>query len=175
MSLANYKNICIEKYKIANPDKDIPKNMGRKWTDIEEMELLENIRNHLDFDEIAKKHSRTRGAITARLEVIAIRMYEENRYDTEHIEEATRLNERSIREAIERKNKNKSKYETKFSDTTNTNIEISNLKKEVMELKAIVGQIKRDDIDDLKKQIQIMLDIHKIKSDIIELKALMMK
>jgi hypothetical protein len=101
-------------------------------------------------------------------------MYEENRYDIEHIEEATRLNERSIREAIERKNKNKSKYETKFSDT-NTNIEISNLKKEVMELKAIVGQIKRDDIDDLKKQIQIMLDIHKIKSDIIELKALMMK
>ena len=44
-----------------------------------------------------------------------------------------------------------------------------------MELKAIVGQIKRDDIDDLKKQIQIMLDIHKIKSDIIELKAHMMK
>jgi hypothetical protein len=175
MSLANYKNICIEKYKIANPDKDIPKNMGSKWTDIEEMELLENIRNHLDFDEIAKKHSRTRGAITARLEVIAIRMYEENRYDTEHIEEATRLNERSIREAIERKNKNKSKYETKFSDTTNTNIEISNLKKEVMELKAIVGRMKRDDIDDLKKQIQIILDIHKIKSDIIELKAVMMK
>jgi hypothetical protein len=86
MSLANYKNICIEKYKIANPDKDIPKNMGSKWTDIEEMELLENIRKHLDFDEIAKKHSRTRGAITARLEVIAIRMYEENRYDIEHIE-----------------------------------------------------------------------------------------
>lgn len=43
MSLANYKSLCIEKYKIANPDKDIPKNMGSKWTDIEEQELLEHI------------------------------------------------------------------------------------------------------------------------------------
>lgn len=176
MSLANYKSLCIEKYKIANPDKDIPKNMGSKWTDIEEQELLEHIRNHIEIEEIAKKHDRTRGAITARLEVIAIRMYEAaeaaeaagNHYDIEYIEEATRMNERSIRDAIDKKNKSKSKYEPKHSHTDS---EISNLRKEIAELKAIIGQMKRDDIDDLKKQIQNMLDIHNMKNEIAELKA----
>lgn len=172
MSLATYKSRCIEKYKSENPDKDIPTNMGCKWTDIEEVALLENIRNNVEIEEIAKKHKRTHGAITARLEVIAIRMYQENRHDTEYIEEVTRMNKRSIEDAIYKKNINKNKYETKYSD-----IEVSNLKKEIDELKAIVKDMveinsrnKRDDIDDLKKQIQNMLDINNIKNDIIELK-----
>jgi ElaB/YqjD/DUF883 family membrane-anchored ribosome-binding protein len=49
--------------------------------------------------------------------------------------------------------------------------------KELRELKAIVKNImdmdsknKRDEIEDLKKQIQNMLDINNIKNDIIELK-----
>ena len=42
--------------------------------------------------------------------------------------------------------------------------------KEIIELKAIVQDLKRDGIDDLKKQIQNMLDIQNIKNDIIELK-----
>jgi hypothetical protein len=171
MSLANYKSLCIEKYKLANPDKDIPKNMGSKWTEIEERELLENIRNHLDIEEIAKKHSRTRGAITARLEVIAVRMYEDDKYDAEYIEEVTRMNIRSIQEAIDKKDKYKSKYDTKHKyPHQNTDTEIANLKKEVMELKAMLKDLKRDDIDELKKQIQNILDIQNIKNDIIELK-----
>jgi hypothetical protein len=170
MSLATYKSQCIEKYKLANPDKDIPKNMGSKWTEIEESELLANIQNQLDIEEVAKKHSRTRGAITARLEVIAMRMYEENRYDAEHIEKATRMNERCIRDAIDKRDKNKSKYETKYSHSHTDNTDIANLKKEIIELKAIIKDLKRDDIDDLKKQIQNMLDIQNMKNDIMELK-----
>jgi hypothetical protein len=170
MSLATYKSQCIEKYKLANPDKDIPKNMGSKWTEIEESELLANIRNQLDLEEVAKRHSRTRGAITARLELIAIRMYEENRYDAEHIEQATRMNERNIRDAIDKRDKNKSKYEIKYPHSQKDNTDIANLKKEIIELKAIITDLKRDDIDDLKKQIQNMLDIQNIKNDIIELK-----
>jgi hypothetical protein len=170
MSLATYKSRCIEKYKIANPDKDIPKNMGSKWTEIEESELLANIQNQLDIEEVAKRHSRTRGAITARLEVIAMRMYEENRYDAEHIEKATRMNERCIRDAIDKRDKYKSKYETKYSHSHKDNTDIANLKKEIIELKAIIKDLKRDDIDDLKKQIQNMLDIQNMKNDIMELK-----
>lgn len=170
MSLATYKSLCIEKYKIANPDKDIPKNMGSKWTEIEESELLANIRNNIEIEEIAKRHSRTRGAITARLELIAIRMYEDNRYDAEHIEKATRMNERCILDAIDKRDKNKSKYETKYSHSQKDNTDIANLKKEIIELKAIIKDLKRDDIDDLKKQIQNMLDIQNMKNDIMELK-----
>jgi len=178
MSLASYKNRCIEKFKIANPDKDIPINMGCKWTDIEEQALLDNIKNNFDIEEIAKKHSRTKGAINARLEVIAVRLYNDNMFDMEYIQDLTRLNEKTIREAID-KNKNKQKYEIKNND-----IEVLNLKRdlqkcneEIIELKAIIKNImdmdtrnKRDDIDELKKQIQNMLDINNIKNDIAELK-----
>lgn len=180
MSLANYKSRCIEKYKIANPDKDIPTNMGCKWDTAEEQTLLDNIRSNLDIEEIAKKHSRTQGAIKARLEVIAIRMYNENMFDIEHIEELTRLNAKTIREAIE---KNKSKYEAKY-DLRCSDVELAIIKNDLQkcreEINALTANVKnmmeterrnkRDDLDELKKQIQNMLDINNIKNDIIELK-----
>jgi hypothetical protein len=186
MSLSSYKSRCIEKYKIANHEKDIPCNMGSKWTDAEEKTLLDKIRNNLEIEEIAKKHGRTQGAISARLEVIAMRMYEENRYDAEYIEELTKLNEITIQEAIYKKNKNKNNYESKNTGIS-FNTDIENIKKdlqkcyeeikELRELKATVKNIididsknKKDEIDDLKKQIQNMLDINNIKNDIIELK-----
>ena len=34
----------IEKYKLANPDKKIPSNMGSKCTTIEEQSLLDNLK-----------------------------------------------------------------------------------------------------------------------------------
>jgi hypothetical protein len=191
MSLSSYKSKCIEKYKIANPDKDIPSNMGCKWSDIEERALLDNIQNNLDIEEIAKKHSRTYGAISARLEVIAMRMYEENRYDTEYIEKLTRLNEQTIQEAINKKRAKSEKYETKNYDVSRTEVmkvtkvtEVMTLKRdlqicfdEIKDIKANVrvlmetdSRSRKDDIEDLKKQIQNMLDINNIKNDIIELK-----
>ena len=178
MSLANYKSLCIEKYKIANPDKDIPTNMGCKWTDIEEQTLLDNIKNKIEIDEIAKKHSRTKGAITARLEVIAIRLYNDNMFDIEHIEELTGLSERTIKEAIDKKSKNETKFpiynESEIinmkRDLQKCNEEIRDLKANVKKLLELESRNKRDDIDDLKKQIQNMLDITNIKNDIIELK-----
>jgi len=176
MSLANYKSRCIEKYKIANPDKDIPTNMGCKWDAAEERALLDKIRDDLDIEDIAKKHCRTQGAIKARLEVIAIRMYNENMFDMEYIEETTKLNAKTIKEAIE---KNKAKYEVRCSD-----VELSIIKKDLQkcrdEIKGLTASVenmiemerrnKRDDIEELKKQIQNMLDINNIKNDIIELK-----
>ncbi len=180
MSLANYKSMCIEKYKIANPDKDIPSNMGCKWTNIEEQTLLDNIKNNIGIEEIAKKHGRTQGAITARLEVIAIRLYNDNMFDIEHIEDLTGLSERTIKDAIDKK----SKCEIRFPVPAYNDSEILNLKRdlqkcneEIKELKANIKNLlelesrsKRDEIDDLKKQIQNMLDITNIKNDIIELK-----
>jgi ElaB/YqjD/DUF883 family membrane-anchored ribosome-binding protein len=191
MSLANYKSRCIEKYKIANPDKDIPANMGSKWTDAEERALLDSSRNNLDIEEIAKKHGRTQGAINARLEVVAMRMYEDNLYDTEYIEELTKMNECRIQEAIYKKNKSKgSGYgygsgNGNYCESKNTrDIEIDVLKRdlqkyydELQELKTTITNImdmysknNKDEVDDLKKQIQNMIDIHNIKKEIVELR-----
>jgi hypothetical protein len=184
MSLANYKNMCIEKYKIANPDKDIPTNMGCKWDALEEQALLDKIKNNLDIEDIAKKHCRTHGAIKARLEVIAIRMYNENMFDMEYIEETTKLNAKTIKEAIE---KNRGKYETKYEakyEVRCSDVELAIVKKDLQkcrdEIKVLTANVenmmemerqnKRDDIGELKKQIQNMLDINNIKNDIIELK-----
>lgn len=186
---SGYAIKCIEKYKLANPDKEIPSNMGSKWTTIEEQTLLDNLKNDLDIEDIAKKHSRTTGAINARREVIALRLYNENKFAIDKIEVITRLSEKTILEAIERKNK---KYKNDINYTYNVdrnsdNIDIINLKldlqrcqeeiKEIKELKENVKNImeldsrnKRDDIEDLKKQIQYMLDVNNIKNDIVELK-----
>lgn len=185
MSLANYKSKCIEKYKMANPDKDIPANMGSKWTDTEERKLLDSMRKGIAIEDIAKKHGRTSGAITVRLEVIAMRMYEEDRYDIEHIEELTKLPESDIREAIEKKQNYKTMYGAQAQLTlpkyNDTEVLVSGLRKdltkcfeEIKELKETVRCLKeresRNDIEELKKQIQSMLDINTIKNDIIELK-----
>jgi len=188
MSLANYKSKCIEKYKNANPDKDIPVNMGSKWTDTEEQALLKNIKDNLGIEEIAKKHGRTSGAINVRLEVIAIRMCEENRYDIEYIEELTKLNERDIRNAIERKQNYKTQYGASAAQVTqvmpiynDSEVLVSGLRKDLSrcfeEIKGLKETVRtlmeresRNDIEELKKQIQSMLDINTIKNDIIELK-----
>jgi hypothetical protein len=183
MSLANYKTRCIEKYKNANPDKDIPANMGSKWTDTEEQALLKNIKDDLGIEEIAKKHGRTSGAINVRLEVIAIRMCEENRYDIEYIEELTKLNERDIRNAIERKQNYKTQYGANAAAPiyNDSEVLVSGLRKELSrcfeEIKGLKETVRtlmeresRNDIEELKKQIQSMLDINTIKNDIIELK-----
>ena len=180
MSLANYKSLCIEKYKLANPDKVIPSNMGCKWTDAEEQALLDNIKNNIGIEEIAKKHGRTQGAITARLEVIAIRLYNDNMFDIEHIEHLTGLSEKTIKDAIDKKSKNEIKFPI-YNDSEIINLkrdlqkcndEIRDLKANVKNLLELESRNKREDIDDLKKQIQNMLDINNIKNDIIELKRI---
>jgi DNA-directed RNA polymerase specialized sigma subunit len=118
--------------------------------------------------------------------VIALRLYNENKFTIDKIEVITKLNEKTILEAIDRKNK---KYKNDINGSYNidrncNNIDIINLKmdlkrcyEEIKELKENVKNImelvscnKRDDIEDLKKQIQYMLDINNIKNDIIELK-----
>jgi hypothetical protein len=183
---SRYAIKCIEKYKLANPDKEIPSNMGSKWTTTEEQSLLDNLKNNLDIEDIAKKHCRTTGAINARREVIALRLYNENKFAIDKIEVITRLSEKTILEAIERKNK---KYKNDINYTYNVdrnsdNIDIINLKldlqrcqEEIKEMKENIKNImelescnKRDDIEDLKKQIQYMLDVNNIKNDIVELK-----
>ena len=118
--------------------------------------------------------------------MIALRLYNENKFAIDKIEVITRLSEKTILEAIDRKNK---KYKNDMNCSYNVNMSSDNidiiilkmdLKKcyeEIKELKENVKNImeldsrnKHDDIEDLKKQIQYMLDVNNIKNDIVELK-----
>jgi hypothetical protein len=60
---SGYAIKCIEKYKLAYPDKEIPSNMGSKWTTIEEQSLLDNLKNNLDIEDIAKNTVERRALI----------------------------------------------------------------------------------------------------------------
>lgn len=72
---------------------------GSFWTDNEEYELLEEIKNNISEDIICSNHGRTIGAIRSRLKKIAVGMYYKNK-NLEDIIRNTRLSEREIIESI---------------------------------------------------------------------------
>lgn len=47
--------------------KALPDNAGRPWSEHEDKELLALFDSNISIEDIAKKHGRTRGAITSRL------------------------------------------------------------------------------------------------------------
>ena len=77
-------------------------NAGTKWTVEEELQLLEEIDNDMSIANISIKHQRTNGAITARLNLIALRLYE-NGKSIEYIMNLTKLSKLQVESAIERK------------------------------------------------------------------------
>ena len=61
-------------FKSKNPDKIIPTNLGKKWTEQEETLLLTELDNYMDIESIAEKHNRTKGSILSRQKEIAYKM-----------------------------------------------------------------------------------------------------
>lgn len=47
--------------------KDLPRNAGKPWTDIEEEKLLDEFDSGMTISAIAKEHGRSKGAIESRL------------------------------------------------------------------------------------------------------------
>ena len=68
----------LKMLKSQNPDKDYPSNTGQKWTDEEEILLLEELNKNIDIHIIAQCHNRTTGGIEARRRVIAYKLYKNN-------------------------------------------------------------------------------------------------
>ena len=60
--------------RISNEDKEYPSNMGQKWSNEEEILLLEELNNNIDIGIIAQKHNRTIGGINSRSKKIANKM-----------------------------------------------------------------------------------------------------
>jgi hypothetical protein len=85
------------------PDK-YPSNYFKKWSDEEEIELLEELNKNIDIEIIALNHNRTKGGISSRCQHIAYKMYLKN-ISIEEIIEKTKLDKKIIKKTIERKNK----------------------------------------------------------------------
>ncbi len=87
-----------------NPEK-YPKRMGQSWEKSEDDILLKEINDGISIDDIAKKHERTTGSITARLRVLAYNLYNIDKKTINDIKEITKLTDTEIEIAIKKKEK----------------------------------------------------------------------
>jgi len=92
----------LKMLKSQNPEVKYPQNMGQKWTDKEEEELLQQIKENMDIENISVIHKRTVGGITSRLGEIAYKMYLK-KSNIDDIIEKTKLDENYIRQIIDKK------------------------------------------------------------------------
>lgn len=143
--------------RISNEDTEYPSNMGQKWSDEEEILLLEELNNNIDIEIIAQKHSRTIGGINSRRQEIAYKMYLKN-VSIEEIIKKTKLHYDSIKQTIERKQKNNNSKQTKTTEIDNVFISIN--KKDYIDLQNDVKNIKND-INKIKHTLGELVEMMK--------------
>ena len=122
--------------KSQNQDKDYPSNVGQKWTDLEETILLEELDKNININIIAQNHNRMIGGIISRQKEIAYKMYLKN-YSIGEIVPKTKLDNESIKQIIEIKNK-KNQPEPKQFLIENEIVEIKN---DIKELKNVITEL----------------------------------
>jgi hypothetical protein len=136
---------------ISNEDTEYPSNMGQKWSDDEEILLLEELNNNIDIETIAQKHSRTIGGINSRRREIAYKMYFKN-ISIEEIIKQTKLDNNCIEQTIQKRQNNKSnKNKTKEVDNVFISInkndyielqnDVKNTKNDIKQIKNILGEL----------------------------------
>ena len=137
-------------FEINNPDKTLPSNLGKKWTEKEESLLLTELDNDIDIETIAEKHNRTKNSIVCRQKEIAYKMSTKNVSMIEIINK-TKLDEITINKFIEKRSYNTSiKKSIKKNKIENLNFsiehEINEIKNDIKEfkntLKELVDMIK---------------------------------
>ncbi len=130
--------------KSQNPGKDYPSNTGQKWTDEEEILLLQELElsNNIDIQLIAQYHNRTTGSINARRREIAYKLYSNNN-SMEDIILKTKLDEHQIIETIKKRQNQsyKCKSVTEIKTSFSIESEIYEMKNDIKELKNIINEL----------------------------------
>ena len=139
----------LKMLKSQNPEKEYPTNFGQKWTDAEEILLLEELNNNINVLTIAEKHNRSVGGINGRCRDIAYKMYLKN-IPLEQIIQITKLDEDYIKQTIERRQINAPKkiiekkqitVSEKRPQKLSIENEISEMKHEIKELKNTIKEL----------------------------------
>ena len=144
--------------RISNEDKEYPSNMGQKWTDAEEILLLQELNDNIDIKLIAQNHNRTIGGINSRRQEMAYKMYLKQ-LSIENIVKQTKLDYNCIEEIIQKRQKiknNTSKIKAKEID----NVFISINKNDYIELQNDVKNVKND-IKQIKNTLRELVEIIK--------------
>jgi hypothetical protein len=126
--------------RISNEDTEYPSNMGQKWSDEEEILLLEELNNNIDIETIAQIHSRTIGGINSRRREIAYKMYLKN-VSIEEIINQIKLDYDCIKETIQKRENNNSKKLKCNNDYIELQNDIKNMKNDIKVIKNTLGEL----------------------------------
>jgi hypothetical protein len=152
--------------RISNEDKEYPSNMGQKWTDEEELLLLEELNNNIDIETISQKHNRTIGGIECRRKEIVYKMYLK-KMSTEEIIKKTKLDYDSIKQIIEKKQNISKKQITEKKQTKEIdNVFISINKNDYLGLQNDVKNMKNDIIEvknTLRELVEMMKAVYEFE------------
>lgn len=149
-------NYFQKNFKANNPDKTLPSNLGKKWTEQEESLLLTELDNNIDIEIIAEKHNRTKGSIVSRQKEIAYKMSIKNISMIEIINK-TKLDEITINEFIEKKSYNTSiKKSIKKNKIEDKNFSIED---EINEMKNDIKEFKNT----LKELVEMMKAVYEFE------------
>jgi hypothetical protein len=143
-------NYFQKNFKDKNPDKIVPSNLGKKWTEQEETLLLTELDNNIDIEIIAEKHNRTKGSIISRQNEIAYQMYLKNISIIEIIDK-TKLDEITINEIIAKK---------EYSISIKKCIKENKIEDNTFSIKDEILYIKKD-INDIKNTLKELVDMMK--------------
>jgi hypothetical protein len=153
--------------RISNEDKEYPSNMGQKWTDEEELLLLEELNNNIDIETISQKHNRTIGGIECRRKEIVYKMYLK-KMSTEEIIKKTKLDYDSIKQIIEKKQNISKKQITEKKQTKEIdNVFISINKNDYLGLQNDVKNMKNDIIEvknTLRELVEMMKAVYEFEN-----------
>lgn len=108
-------------------------NIGNKWTQLEEMLLIDELSENISIDEIAKNHGRTVGGIKSRCKDIAYKLYRQNK-PIEEITTTTKLSETDIINHIKTR-QYKSKILSDKNSQKHLEIQIDDMKNDINQIK----------------------------------------
>ena len=97
MTSSMYKIVMAKK-----PDVELPAEFGKKWTELEEQQLLNELDIDMDCNTVAENHKRTLGGIRSRIYEMAYRMYLKN-VPKDEIMKKMRLTEGHLDDIIARR------------------------------------------------------------------------
>ena len=122
-------------------DKEYPSNLGQKWSDEEEILLLEELSKNIDIQLIAQSHNRTIGGINARRKQIVYKLYSNN-ISIEEIILKTKLEKDQIIEIIKRRQNNPTKSKViEIKKLFSIESEIDELKNDIKEVKNTLKEL----------------------------------
>lgn len=150
---------------------ELPSAHGKKWTELEEQQLLNELEIDMNYNAIAENHNRTRGGIRGHIHEMAYHMHS-NKISKEEIMEKMRLTPENLDDIITRRSmkddkpkKEKTEPLVKINqpvlDPLQTEFNI--LKTEVRQMRSELTEIKTEiktfgkEFVSLKKSIQQMM------------------